>query len=1085
MLAITRLSVTKPLAVIAIFIAVAVAGLLAYTALPINLLPNANIPVVTIITTYPGAGPLEVESHVTEVIENSVASINDLDVMTSTSSEGASTIALTFTDKANPDLIATTVERQVNAVVQNLPADAQPPSVSKIDLSALPVMQLAVVSDTLPGTDLFTIADQTLTPEFQKVSGVSQVSLIGGQKQEIQVAIDPLKLAGYGLSLTQIQTALASDNQSSPAGTLESGARAYNLRVNSLVTHPEDLATVAVGGTADAPVYLGDVATIQVTGQVPTGVTRVNGHPGVLLRLTQQNGANTTAIADAIDAELPSLRAQLPPDTQLLVVSDTSTSIRTAVAGVQEELITAVILTAIILLIFLHLFRVSLIVLLSIPTTLLAAFIIMGLLGFSLNELSTLGLVLSIGILVDDSIVILENILRHLAEGETPPAAAISGRAEIGLAALAITLVDVVIFAPVGLVSGTIGSFFKEFGFTVAATTLMSLVVSFTLIPMLASKLLKQARVAEHGGGPLAAFARWWDRGFDGLERRYGALLSWSLGHRLIVLLVALSTLVLGIFLVASGQVGVNFFPETDQGTFTISTTMPPGTTLAAHDAVMREIEGQLLEIPEISSGIVSASIGAGSGGPFGGGSAGATAGSVSVDVGDKSLRKRGVTAIAEEVRQRLALVPGAKIQVNISGANGGGQPVSILIQGPDNTVLDSLAGDLEQSFQGIAGLRDITNSAAAELPELDINVDRARAVQAGVSAQAIGSAVRLAYSGVVATKYLQPNGQELDVRVLLPQGSRTDVSNLAALPLQGTNGPVRLSQIATISNVTTAAQITRRDRHRLVTVAANLGEGVVQSQVTPAVDQAVKQLALPAGYTTSPGGTAQQQAQSFGQLGAALGISIMLAYLLMAILYNSLIHPFVILFGLPLAFGGAIIATFLFHYTINVFSMIGMILLVGLAIKNGILLVDRTNQNRANGMSIRAALLEAGPARLRAIIMTSLTIAASLTPTAFQLGEGADLRAPLAATVLGGVISSTALTLVVVPVMYTLLDGLHLSIGRGLAGLGRLVVRRRIGGPIALAEVVPQPPGPATNGRTTNGIDHRHEPVPPHSRDT
>jgi hydrophobic/amphiphilic exporter-1 (mainly G- bacteria), HAE1 family len=1085
MLAITRLSVTKPLAVIAIFIAVAVAGLLAYTALPINLLPNANIPVVTIITTYPGAGPLEVESHVTEVIENSVASINDLDVMTSTSSEGASTIALTFTDKANPDLIATTVERQVNAVVQNLPADAQPPSVSKIDLSALPVMQLAVVSDTLPGTDLFTIADQTLTPEFQKVSGVSQVSLIGGQKQEIQVAIDPLKLAGYGLSLTQIQTALASDNQSSPAGTLESGARAYNLRVNSLVTHPEDLATVAVGGTADAPVYLGDVATIQVTGQVPTGVTRVNGHPGVLLRLTQQNGANTTAIADAIDAELPSLRAQLPPDTQLLVVSDTSTSIRTAVAGVQEELITAVILTAIILLIFLHLFRVSLIVLLSIPTTLLAAFIIMGLLGFSLNELSTLGLVLSIGILVDDSIVILENILRHLAEGETPPAAAISGRAEIGLAALAITLVDVVIFAPVGLVSGTIGSFFKEFGFTVAATTLMSLVVSFTLTPMLASKLLKQARVAEHGGGPLAAFARWWDRGFDGLERRYGALLSWSLGHRLIVLLVALSTLVLGIFLVASGQVGVNFFPETDQGTFTISTTMPPGTTLAAHDAVMREIEGQLLEIPEISSGIVSASIGAGSGGPFGGGSAGATAGSVSVDVGDKSLRKRGVTTIAEEVRQRLALVPGAKIQVNISGANGGGQPVSILIQGPDNTVLDSLAGDLEQSFQGIAGLRDITNSAAAELPELDINVDRARAVQAGVSAQAIGSAVRLAYSGVVATKYLQPNGQELDVRVLLPQGSRTDVSNLAALPLQGTNGPVRLSQIATISNVTTAAQITRRDRHRLVTVAANLGEGVVQSQVTPAVDQAVKQLALPAGYTTSPGGTAQQQAQSFGQLGAALGISIMLAYLLMAILYNSLIHPFVILFGLPLAFGGAIIATFLFHYTINVFSMIGMILLVGLAIKNGILLVDRTNQNRANGMSIRAALLEAGPARLRAIIMTSLTIAASLTPTAFQLGEGADLRAPLAATVLGGVISSTALTLVVVPVMYTLLDGLHLSIGRGLAGLGRLVVRRRIGGPIALAEVVPQPPGPATNGRTTNGIDHRHEPVPPHSRDT
>ncbi|HLZ29206.1 MAG TPA: efflux RND transporter permease subunit [Chloroflexota bacterium] len=1083
MLAITRLSVAKPLAVIAIFVAVAVAGLLAYSSLPINLLPSVNIPVVTIVTTYPGAGPLEVEAHVTQVIEDSVASLSNLDVMTSTSSEGASVIALTFTDKANADLIATTVERQVNAVIPSLPVNAQQPTVTKIDLSALPVMQLAVVSDTLPGTDLFTIADQTLTPEFQKVNGVSQVALIGGQKQEIQVQIDPYRLAGYGLSLTQVQTALGTDNLSSPAGTLESGARDYNLRVNSRVTRPEDLALIAVGGTADAPIQLGDVATVLVTGQVPTGVTRVNGHPGVLLRLTQQSGANTTAIADAINQELPDLRAQLPADTQLVVVSDTSTSIRTAIAGVQEELITAVILTAIILLFFLHLFRVSLIVLLSIPTTLLAAFVIMGLLGFSLNELSTLGLVLSIGILVDDSIVILENILRHLAQGEAPPQAAISGRAEIGLAALAITLVDVVIFAPVGLVSGTIGSFFKEFGFTVAATTLMSLVVSFTLTPMLASKFLKESTVSEVGGGPWAAFARWWDHGFDGLEKRYGGLLGWSLGHRLIVLLVALSTLVLGIYLVASGNVGVNFFPETDQGTFTVSTSMSPGTSLAAHDAVMREVEGQLLEIPEIRAGILSASIGGGSGGVFSGGTAGATSGSVSVDVGNKSLRKRGITAIAEEARQRLAMVPGAKIQVNVSGANGGGQPVSILIQGPDNTVLASLSSELEQSFQGIPGLRDVTNSAAAELPELDINVDRTRAAQAGVTPQAVGNAVRLAYSGVVATRYLQPDGQQLDVRVLLPQGVRTEVSNLADLPLQGTNGIVRLSQIADISSVTTASQISRRDRHRQVTVAANLGDGVVQSQVTPAVQQAVKQLLLPVGYTTSQGGTAQQQAQSFGQLGAALGISIMLAYLLMAVLYNSLIHPFVILFGLPLAFGGAVIATFLFHYTLNVFSMIGMILLVGLAIKNGILLVDRTNHNRARGMPMHAALMEAGPTRLRAILMTSLTIAASLTPTAFQLGEGADLRAPLAATVLGGVISSTALTLVVVPVMYTLLDGLHSAIGRRLASLGRLMLRRK-----SISVLVPNAlvvsPASANGHALTNGVGPAQDVVRPTAAD-
>jgi hydrophobic/amphiphilic exporter-1 (mainly G- bacteria), HAE1 family len=435
--------------------------------------------------------------------------------------------------------------------------------------------------------------------------------------------------------------------------------------------------------------------------------------------------------------------------------------------------------------------------------------------------------------------------------------------------------------------------------------------------------------------------------------------------------------------------------------------------------------------------------------------------------------------------------VPGPKIQISVGGANGSGQPVAILIQGPDNTVLESLADQLEQNLQGVDGLRDITNSASAELPELDINVDRARAVQAGVSAQTIGSAVRLAYSGVVATKYVQPNGQQLDVRVLLAQGPRTDLAALADLPLQGTNGTVvRLSQIASISSVTTAAQISRRDRHRQVTVAANLADGVVQSKVAPAVQQAVNQLVLPPGYTTSQGGAAQQQAQSFGQLGAALGISIMLAYLLMAVLYNSLIHPFVILFGLPLAFGGAIIATFLFHYTINVFSMIGMILLVGLAIKNGILLVDRTNHNRARGMDVIAALTEAGPTRLRAILMTSLTIAASLTPTAFQLGECADLRAPLAATVMGGVISSTALTLVVVPVMYTLLDGMHHSIGRAFSKLFRLIMWPFRKPDRGRASVQPPAPGRGPQALTPSQLTNGHtgapdeKPAPIGSRD-
>jgi HAE1 family hydrophobic/amphiphilic exporter-1 len=798
-------------------------------------------------------------------------------------------------------------------------------------------------------------------------------------------------------------------------------------------------------------VYVRDIAAVSVGAAQQTQVTRVNGHQAIRISIGQANGANLTDVTDGVYAALPQLHSSIPATSQLVVVQDTSPFVRSSLQGIEEELVTAVILTSIVLLAFLHNPRAAIIVLFSIPTTLLTTFISMRVLGFSLNFLSTLGLTLTIGILVDDSIVVLENILRHLGRGEPAHAAALMGRSEIGLAAVAITLVDVVVFAPTGLVSGEIGSFFREFGFTIAAATLTSLAVSFTLTPMLAARLLTAPR-GLGGGAPidkkggrarpalLERFGARWDRGFAGLEQRYERLLAWALGHRLAVIGVAAASVLVGVGLLATGKVSTEFIPQADSGYFSVSTEAPPGTSLSAHDAAMQQVEQILMSMPEVDT--VTSSIGVSSSGLFGSGSTGqARFGTVNVQLKPLSSGRRGVDAIVADARQRLSQVPGVTIRVSSAGGGGGSsaQPVAVNLQGPDLTVLNSLAAQLQQSLENTTGLVNVTNGAPVGQPQILVQVDQARAANLGVSSATLGTAVRTAFAGVVATKYQKPDATLEDVVLELNTAARGNVNQVGNLPIQTASGQtVPLRAVSTITQAQGPTEIDRRNRQRVVTVSADLDTGVTLGQVNPAVQRAIRDLNLPDGYSASLGGNSQQQAQSFGQLATALGASVLLAYLLMAVLYNSLIHPLVILFALPAAAGGAIVGLLVFGYSFSVFAMIGMILLVGLAIKNGILLVDRTNHNRARGMQRRAALLEAGPARLRPILMTSTTIAIALFPTALRFGEGAELRAPLAAAVLGGVISSTLLTLVLVPVMYSLLDGLPQAIGRRLISLHR-----------------------------------------------
>ncbi len=1026
----TRLAMTRAAATSAIFLALAVAGLIAYRTLPINQFPSVDIPVVTIVTVYPGANPREMETQVTRPLEDAVAGLTDIDIIASVSGQGFSAVTVRFEDSADSSTIAQDVERRISGAASLFPSGAERPTVTKIDFGQVPVMQVAIYDNTLTPEQLYRLAKEDLLPSIEQINGVSQVELVGGRKEEVLISVDPARLAAYGLSLMQVQNALAAANVSIPGGSVTQGPRQFEIEVSGRFERSEDLARIVV---APGPVRLGDLAVVTQGAIEATQTTRVNGAQAILLAIGQQSGSNLTDVTDAVRAGIPGLEMRLPPTSQLVVVQDITPFVRGSLTGIQEELVFSVVLTSIILLLFLHNARAAGIVLLSIPTTLLTTFVLMQLMGFSLNFLSMLGLTLTIGILVDDSIVVLENILRHLARGERPFQAALMGRAEIGLAAVAITLVDVVIFAPTGLVSGQIGGFFREFGFTIAGATLTSLFVSFTLTPLLAARLLKPG--SEVSNDRLGRFGAWWDRGFARLEARYRVVLEWSLSNRLAICALATASVIAGVSLVFTGLIAVEFVPTSDYDYFQVRTETPPGTSLEAHDTAMREIEAILLSMPEVLT--VTASVGVSAGGVFGSGATGqARYGSVLVEVKPVESGRRDVFEIADDVRLRLAVVPGItpKVSLDSGDTNGGASPVSVRLTGPEFDVLSSLAAQVQASMERASGLINVSNGAPVGQPQLRIVVDQLRAADLGVSSAALGLTVRTAFAGSVATKYQLPDGTLRDVRIRLQSSARDAIQDVGDLPVQTATGrTVSLSQVAMITETFGPTQIDHYDRLRVVNVNADLRSDYSLSEVQPDVQRAIEALVLPPGYEASVGGVSQQQNESFAQLFLALGASVVLAYLLMSVLYNSLLAPLVILFSLPVAIGGALFGLFAFGYTFSVFSMIGLILLVGLAIKNGILLVDRTNQNRERGLSIRDALLEAGPARLRAILMTSLTIAIALSPTAFQLGEGSELRAPLAATVIGGVISSTLLTLVLVPVMYTLLYGMVDGVGRAV----------------------------------------------------
>ena len=1042
----TLFSIRNPLLVGVLTLALICFGLYSYLTMGVGIFPNISFPGVTILTVVPGADPGTVETQVTKPIEDAMFALPNIDQMVSTSAEGVSLIQVQFTSAANATLIPVDAERVVNAVRGKLPPEAEAPAITRFETSAFPVITVGL-SGPQSLDRLQQVAEEIVQKRFEVLDGVGSVQLLGGPTREIQVKVDLFKLQGRGLGLNSIQQALQSEHVEFPAGALTAGTADVNVRLGGLVRDPAQLGEIIVAQTTTGPIFLKDVATVVDTSKRVETINRVNGVPSVTLTVTKLASANTLEVSRLIRQAMADLEPTLPPRIQMSVVNDAAIYTQQSFNTIRKTLAEAVLFTGLILLLFLHTWRSTLIVLIAIPTSLFATFGLMSLLGLNLNLISMLALTLSVGILVDDSIVVLENIFRHLGLGEMPVLAALNGRNEIGLAAITITMVDVVVYLPISLIQDLSGEFVRPFALVITAATLTSLLVSFTLTPLLGSRYLRIEHALKQGRGPLDRFGRWWDAGFERVSHGYQRLLRRVLtgrvlrlvGMRWVVILIGFGSFIFGISLLGTGRIGFDLFPSGDQGEIDVTLVMPPATAIETTDTVVRELEARLRRYPEVD--LVYSNTG-GANRAFFGPTSGDTS-RIFVLLVPRAERARDSAEIAEELRQHLAPdIPNATLRIALPNPFGfggfGQQAIQVAVRGPNPEVLNGLVDQVSAIVKTVPGAVDVNNDNEKVQREYLVTVDRPRAADLGVTAQQAASALRTAVSGTVVSKFRRPGQSDVDIRLIADDSFRARPENLASLPLSTTQGSiVQLGQLGQITTSTAPTQIQHVARERSVIVNASAG-GRLVGDIQREIEAEVGRIPLPPGYSITYQGQAEQGGQSFGFIFRAMAAGLVLMYLLMVMLFRSLTLPLSVLMSLPLAVVGSLGAMAATITPFTLFALLGFTLLMGLVGKNAILLVDYTDTLRRLGRSRTDALVEAGPTRLRPIVMTTMSVVVALAPLGLGIEEGSELLRSAAVVLIGGLITSTLLTLVFIPAMYTIFDDLENAVKRLLGVLSK-----------------------------------------------
>jgi HAE1 family hydrophobic/amphiphilic exporter-1 len=1042
----SNISIKQPVFATMMMVALVVLGIVSFKRLAIDEYPDITYPIVIAQTTYPGASPEVMERDVSRPIEEALNTVQGLKEIGSTSLNGVSLVRLTF--NLDVDVLAAQqdVQAKVARIRRTLPPEIEEPVINHFDPNDRPIISVAMQSADRPMRELSSLAEEVVSPRLQAIPGVGGINVAGGETRQIRIELDPAAMRSYGIGPPQVVAALNRENQEVPAGRVTQGPTEQLIRVTGRIVNPQAFATIAVAVRNGVPVRLGDVAKVVDGAADKRTAAMLDNSQALALDILKISGSNTVAVADSVRAATAELQRLLPSDIQLRVIRDDSRRIRESLADVEMNIILGAVLTIAIIYLFLNSWRSTIITGLTLPVSIISAFFIMWVFGFTVNTMTLLALSLAIGLLIDDAIVVRENIVRHVHMGKDHVKAAVEGTDEIGLAVVSTSLAVVAVFIPVAFMGGMIGKIFFQFGVTVTFAVLVSLFVSFTLDPMLSSVWPDPAGERVHSGiveksrNPIRRLGLAFDAKFEKLADRYPSLLKWALGHRLIVMGSAVGSIVIAGLIYP--HLGFTWLPDVDGGEFNVQVRTPPGSSLAYTVDKSQEVSAFLRSLPEVEFTYTT----------IGGGFRGTpNNGQIYVRLVDKNKRSRSQEEIQTELRGKLAGMAGIRPVITGTPSIFGGfrQPIQINVQGPEETRLKVAAAQVLEKIRSTPGAAEPNSSDEGQIPQLDVNVDRQQAWAAGLGIGSIATTIQPLFAGQRATRWEDPQGFSHDVMVVYPDSLRAtaaDVANIAIPattvdPATGQSAMIPLSQVAEVKTGLAPQQIDRRNLERQVSISAGVMPGYSMGSVAEAVKRGIDSLGLPVGYHTVFGGDVQNLNETRGYVGAALGLAVVFIYLILASLFGSFFQPLAIMLALPLSFIGVALALLVTRGNINVMTMIGIIMLMGLVTKNGILLIDFANQQREKGHDREESLLIAGRIRLRPIIMTTTAMIFGMMPLALALGEGAEQRAPMARAVIGGLITSTLLTLLVVPVMYTILED---GVGSLRSGIPRMIGRIR-----------------------------------------
>ena len=1010
-------AVKRPIMTTLCFVAVTIMGLFSLSKLPIDLLPDIETNTIMVMTSYQGASAQDIEQNITRPLENSLNSVEHLKHISSNSRENISIITLEFEFGYDIDALTNDVRDKLDMVSSYLPDGSENPIIFKFSTDMIPIMMLsAQAEESMPG--LYKILDEAVANPLARVDGVGSVSISGAPKREIHIYIDPVRLEAYNLTVEGIAGLIAAENRNIPGGSFDIGSDTYSLRVQGEFDSPLQMKDIVVGSYNGRNIYLHDVARIDDSLEERAQKTVTNGNKGAMIVIQKQSGANSVEISNKILEMLPDLQKRLPSDVKLDMIVNSSENITRTIDSLVETVLYALLFVMLVVFCFLGRWRATMIICITIPISLIASFIYLAMTGTSLNIISLSSLSISIGMVVDDAIVVLENVTTHIERGSDPKQAAIHGTNEVGISVIASTLTLIAVFFPLTLVTGMTGVLFKQLGWMVTIMMIISTTCALSLTPMLCSQLLRKN--IKHGKLYTIFFTPI-QKGLDAVDRGYGRMLNWVVTHKVKTIVSCTVIFLASIFLLRF--VGSEFFPTQDSGRMSVSLELPIGTRVEIADEVAGRIANEWAEkFPEIK--VLNYTTGqASSDNTFASlQNNGSHIISMNISLHDLEDRERGIVEIADLMRESLKNYPEIKKQkVNVGGGGMGGQSsIDFEIYGYDFAETDSVAQQLKRVLNNIKGTADVIISRSDYQPEYQVDFDREKLAIYGLNLQTAATYLRNRINGSIASRYRE-DGEEYDIKVMYAPENRTSIADIENILIYSNTGKaVRVKDVGKVVERFSPPTIERKDRERIITVSTVVS-GVPMSDVVTAAQAEIDKMEIPTGINVEISGSYEDQQEAFGDLLLLGLLIILLVYIVMAAQFESLAYPGIIMTSLPFAFTGVFLLLFLTGHNLNVMSMIGAIMLIGIVVKNGIVLIDYISLNRERGMSIRTAVVNGGESRLRPIVMTALTTILGMVPMAVSSGQGAEMWQPMGVAVIGGLTFSTLLTLFFVPAMYCL----------------------------------------------------------------